>query len=74
MNGHRINPNIIPHLAFIHSKGKHTDAVRFSVTQELAVAGKINPSEFHKHSDLNVGMTKKFLISFYPLCILMGPL
>ena len=53
-------------LAFIHNKGKHTDAVRFSVTQELAVAGKINPSEFHKHSDFKVSMTKKISDIFLP--------
>ena len=54
-------------LAFIHNKGRHTDAVRFSVTQELAVAGKINPSEFHKHSDFNVSMTKKISDIFLPI-------
>ena len=54
-------------LAFIHNKGKHTDAVRFSVTQELAVAGKINPSEFHKHSDFNVSMTKNISDIFLPI-------
>ena len=59
-------------LAFIHNKGKHTDAVRFSVTQELAVAGKINPSEFHKHSDFNVSMTKKISDIFLPIVLSDG--
>ena len=54
-------------LAFIHNKGKHTDAVRFSVTQQLAVAGKINPPEFPKHSDLNVSMTKNISDIFLPI-------
>ena len=54
-------------LAFIHNKGKHTDAVRFSVTQELAVAGKINPSKFHKPSDLNVSITKNISDIFSPI-------
>ena len=54
-------------LAFIHNKGKHTDAVRFSVAQELAVAGKINSSEFHKHTKLNVGMTKNISDIFLPI-------
>ena len=54
-------------LAFIHNKGKHTDAVRFSVAQGLAVAGKINSSEFHKHSKLNVGMTKIISDIFLPI-------
>ena len=54
-------------LAFIHNKGKHTDAVRFSVAQELAVAGKINTSEFHKHTKLNVSMTKNISDIFLPI-------
>ena len=54
-------------LAFIHNKGKHTDAVRFFVAQELAVAGKINTSEFHKHSKLNVSMTKNISDIFLPI-------
>ena len=54
-------------LAFIHNKGKHTDAVRFSVAQELAMAGKINTSEFHKHTKLNVNMTKNISDIFLPI-------
>ena len=54
-------------LAFIHNKDRCTDAVRFAVTQELAVAGKINSSELHKYSHKNTNMTKNisdiFLIS-----------
>ena len=61
-------------LAFIHNKGKHTDAVRFSVAQELAVAGKINPSECHKHSDLNSSMTKKISDIFLPIVLSDGSL
>ena len=45
-------------LAFIHNKGRCTDAVRFSVAQELAVAGKINSSQLHKYSHMNTNMTK----------------
>ena len=45
-------------LAFIHNKGRYTDAVRFSVAQELAVAGKINSSQLHKYSHANASMTK----------------
>ena len=59
-------------LAFIHSKGKHTDAVRFSVTQELAVAGKINQSEIPKHSNLNVSMTKNISDIFSPIVLSDG--
>ena len=51
-------------LAFIHSKGTNTDAVRFFVTQELAVAGKINSSEI---PDLNVSITKKISDIFIPI-------
>ena len=61
-------------LAFIHNKGKHTDAVRFSVTQELAVVGKINTSEFHKHSKLNVSMTKNISDIFLPIVLSDGSL
>ena len=61
-------------LAFVHTKGKHTDAVRFSVAQELAVAGNINKSQFYKHTNLNANMTKKFQISFYLSLPLTDPL
>ena len=60
-------PKYYTTLAFIYSKGKHTDAVRFTVTQELAVAGKINTSEFDKHSELNVSMTKNISDIFLPI-------
>ena len=54
-------------LAFIHNKDRCTDAVRFAVTQELVVAGKINLSELHKYSHVNANITKNisdiFLIS-----------
>ena len=52
-------------LAFIHNKGKFTDAVRFSVTEEFAVAGKIGSSQVYRHSVSHANMTKIFLISFY---------
>ena len=45
-------------LAFIHNRDRCTDAVRFAVTQELAVAGKINASQVHKCSHLSNNMTK----------------
>ena len=54
-------------LAFIHNKGKYTDAVRFSVAQELAVAGKINSSQVYKHSDSNASMTKSISDIFLPI-------
>ena len=58
-------------LAFIHNnKGKHTDAVRFSVTQELAVAGKINQSEIP--TNLNVSMTKNISDIFSPIVLSDG--
>ena len=54
-------------LAFIHNKDRCTDAVRFSFTQGLAVAGKIIASQVHKYSHINANMTKSisdiFLIS-----------
>ena len=54
-------------LAFIHNKDRCTDAVRFSFTQGLAVAGKIIASQVHKYSHINANMTKNisdiFLIS-----------
>ena len=46
--------------------------MRFSVTQELAVAGKINQSEFPKHSDLNVSMTKNVSDIFLPIVLSDG--
>ena len=46
--------------------------MRFSVTQELAVAGKINQSEFPKHSDLNVSMTKNISDIFLPIVLSDG--
>ena len=54
-------------LAFIHNKGKYTDAVRFTVAQELAVAGKINTSQIYKHSDSNANMTKSISDIFLPI-------
>ena len=54
-------------LAFIHNKGKHTDAVRFSVAQELAVAGKIHTAQPYKLSDLNINMTKNISDIFLPV-------
>ena len=58
-------------LAFIHGKG-HTDTVRFSIAQELAVFGKINQSEIPKHLDLNVSMTKKISDIFSPIVLSDG--
>ena len=54
-------------LAFIHNKGKFTDAVRFSVAQELAVAGKIHIAQPYKLTDLNVSMTKNISDIFLPV-------
>ena len=54
-------------LAFIHNKGRCTDAVRFSVAQELAVAGKINLPQVHKYSDTNASMTKNISDIFVAL-------
>ena len=54
-------------LAFIHNKGKHTDAVRFSVAQKLAVAGKIHTAQPYKLSDSNVNMTKNISDIFSPV-------
>ena len=54
-------------LAFIHNKGKFTDAVRFSVAQELAVAGKIHVARPCKLSDLNISMTKNISDIFLPV-------
>ena len=60
-------------LAFIHNKGKFINAVRFSVAQELAVAGKIHVAEPCKLSDLNISMTKNISDIFYLSKLLMGP-
>ena len=54
-------------LAFIHNKTKHADVVRFSVAQELAVAGKIHTAQPYKLSDLNVNMTKNISDIFLPV-------
>ena len=54
-------------LAFIHNKGKFTDAVRFSVAQELVVAGKIHVARPCKLSDLNISMTKNISDIFLPV-------
>ena len=61
-------------LAFIHNKGKFTDAVRFSVAQELAVAGKIHVAQPYKLSDLNISMTKNISDIFLPVKTLDGSL
>ena len=53
-------------LAFIHNKDKRTDTVRFSVSEELAVAGKIDTSQLYKHTDLNASMTKNISDIFLP--------
>ena len=54
-------------LAFIHNKGKFTDAVRFFVAQELAVAGNINATQLRGHSNLNANMTKNISDMFLPV-------
>ena len=54
-------------LAFINNKGKFTDAVRFSVTEELAVAGKIDSSQVYKHSDSHANLTKSISDIFLPI-------
>ena len=54
-------------LAFIHNKGKFTDAVRFFVAQELAVAGNINAPKLYNYSNLNANMTKKISDIFLPI-------
>ena len=54
-------------LAFIHNKGNFTDAVRFFVAQELAVAGNINATQLHNHSNLNTNMTKNISDIFLPV-------
>ena len=54
-------------LAFIHNKGKFTDAVRFSVAQGLAVAGKLHTTQPYEHSDVNVSITKSISDIFLPV-------
>ena len=54
-------------LAFIHNKGNFTDAVRFFVAQELTVAGNINATQVHGHSNLNANMTKNVSDIFLPI-------
>ena len=61
-------------LAFIHNKGKYTDAVRFTVAQELAVAGKINTCKVYKHSNSNASMTKSISDIFLPITSADGSL
>ena len=57
-------------LAFIHNKGKFTDAVRFFVAQELAVSGNINAPKLY---NLNVNMTKRISDIFIPIMAPNGP-
>ena len=52
-------------LAFIHNKDKHTDTVRFSLTQNLAFSGNVNISQCH--SNLNANMTKNISDIFLPV-------
>ena len=54
-------------LAFIHNKGKFTDAVRFFVAKELAVAGNINATQICSHLNLNTNMTKNISDIFLPV-------
>ena len=54
-------------LAIIHNKGKHTNAVRFSVVQELAVAGNMSTAQPYKQSDLSVSMIKMISDIFLPV-------
>ena len=54
-------------LAFIHDKSKFIDAVRFSATQELTVAGNINTSQLYRHANLNASMTKNISDIFLPV-------
>ena len=54
-------------LAFIHNKGKFTDAVRFFVAQELAVAGNINATQLCTLSNSNTNMTKNISDIFLPV-------
>ena len=59
-------------LAFIHNKGNFTNAVRFFVAQELAVAGNINATQLHGHSNLNTNMTKNISDIFLPVMAFDG--
>ena len=54
-------------LAFIHNRGNFTDAVRFFVAQELAVAGNIHTTQLHGHSNLNANITKNISDIFLPV-------
>ena len=54
-------------LAFIHNKGKSTNAVRFSFTQNLALSGNVNTSQRHKNSTLNINLTKDIADIFLPI-------
>ena len=54
-------------LAFIHNKGKFTDAVRFFVAQELAVAGNIIATKLSSHSNLSANMTRNISDIFLPV-------
>ena len=54
-------------LAFNHNKGNFTDAVRFFVAQEITVAGNINATQVHGHSNLNANMTKNVSDIFLPI-------
>ena len=54
-------------LAFIHNKGKFTDAVRFFVSQELALAGNINATQLCTLSNSNTNMTKNISDIFLPV-------
>ena len=54
-------------LAFIHNKGKFTDAVRFFVAQELALAGNINATQLCTLSNSNTNMTKNISDIFLPV-------
>ena len=60
-------PNHYTTLAFIHNKGKSTDAVRFFVAQKLAVAGDLNASQYYRQSSINTNMTKKISDIFLPI-------
>ena len=54
-------------LAFIHNKGNFTDAVRFFVAQELAVAGNINTTQLHNYANLKANMTTNISDIFLPI-------
>ena len=54
-------------LAFIHNKGKSTNAVRFSFTQNLALSGNVNTSQRYKNSTLNINLTKDIADIFLPI-------